>query len=86
MSKARQWGRGATIALAIALIIVSFLPLWWTDHWWVRMWDFPRLQVAALLVLVGVGLCGELSGWRENGLNFGVRVGHDCERSHRRLH
>ena len=65
MSKARQWGRGAIIALAIALIIVSFLPLWWTDHWWVRMWDFPRLQVAALLVLVGVGLWFmSVSRWR----------------------
>jgi endonuclease/exonuclease/phosphatase (EEP) superfamily protein YafD len=56
VSRARQWGRAALIALAIALITVSFLPLWWTDRWWVRLWDFPRLQVAALLVIVGIGV------------------------------
>lgn len=56
MSKARQWGRGVLIALAIGLIVVSFLPLWWADHWWVRMWDFPRLQVAGLLIVTGMAL------------------------------
>lgn len=33
-------------------MIVSFLPLVSVDEWWVRMWDFPRLQVAALLAVV----------------------------------
>lgn len=47
---------GALIALAVVLILVSFLPLWWTDRWWVRLWDFPRLQVAGLLLLVGIGI------------------------------
>jgi endonuclease/exonuclease/phosphatase (EEP) superfamily protein YafD len=56
MMGARKWGRAALTALATALIVISFLPLWWTDLWWVRLWDFPRLQIAALLVLVGVGL------------------------------
>jgi endonuclease/exonuclease/phosphatase (EEP) superfamily protein YafD len=56
MTDARKWGRAALIVLAAALIVISFLPLWWTDRWWVRLWDFPRLQVAALLVLVAVGL------------------------------
>ena len=65
MSKVRQWGRGALVALAVALIVVSFLPIWWTDNWWVRLWDFPRLQVAALLILVGVGLwVVSLGKWR----------------------
>ena len=45
----RRWGRGALIALAILLILLSFLPLWQTDRWWVRQWDYPRLQVAGLL-------------------------------------
>lgn len=56
MSKARQWGRRALVVLAVGLIVVSFLPLWGVDHWWVRMWDFPRLQVAGLLFIVGLGL------------------------------
>jgi endonuclease/exonuclease/phosphatase (EEP) superfamily protein YafD len=33
------------------LILLTFLPLWETDRWWVRLWDFPRLQVAALLIV-----------------------------------
>ena len=53
MSKARQWGRAALAVCAVLLIIVSFLPLWWTDRWWVRLWDFPRLQIAGLLIIVG---------------------------------
>jgi hypothetical protein len=48
----RTWGRGALVALALFLIVVSLLPLWWTDRWWVRLWDFPRLQVATLLLAV----------------------------------
>jgi len=65
VSKARNWGRAALIAVAISLIVVSFLPMWWTDRWWVRLWDFPRLQVAALLILVGAGLwLVSLGRWR----------------------
>ena len=51
-----RWGKGALIALAAGLIIISFLPLWWTDRWWVRMWDFPRLQVAGLMLIVGAAI------------------------------
>ena len=56
MSDWRRWARGALATLTILVIIVTFLPWWWTDLWWVRMWDFPRLQVAGLLVLVGIVL------------------------------
>lgn len=40
------------IALAVFLSVVTVLP--WFQHpaWWVRIWDFPRLQLA-LLSLVG---------------------------------
>ena len=53
---ARRLGRIAQVALAIILICLSFLPAWRTDHWWVRQWDYPRLQVAALLAIVGATL------------------------------
>ena len=53
MSSWRRWGRPGFAALAILLVLVSFLPVWWTDRWWVRLWDFPRLQVAGLLLILG---------------------------------
>lgn len=52
----RRWGRRALVALAVLLILLSFLPAWQTDRWWVRQWDYPRLQVAGMLVIVGAGL------------------------------
>jgi endonuclease/exonuclease/phosphatase (EEP) superfamily protein YafD len=53
MTSVQSWGRRALIGLAVVLIVLSFLPLWQTDRWWVRQWDYPRLQVAALLLVVG---------------------------------
>jgi endonuclease/exonuclease/phosphatase (EEP) superfamily protein YafD len=34
------------------LVIVTLLPLWRHPAWWVRGWDFPRLQLAALALLL----------------------------------
>ena len=56
MNKWRAWGRRALVVLAGLLVILSFLPLWQTDRWWVRQWDYPRLQVAGVLLMVGAGL------------------------------
>jgi endonuclease/exonuclease/phosphatase (EEP) superfamily protein YafD len=50
------WGRRALVVLALLLVFVSFLPLWSTDRWWVRQWDYPRIQVAGLLLIVGAAL------------------------------
>jgi endonuclease/exonuclease/phosphatase (EEP) superfamily protein YafD len=52
----RDCGRRLLIATLILLVVLSFLPLWWTDRWWVRLWDYPRLQIAGLLLLLGAGL------------------------------
>ena len=30
-------------------ILLTVLPVWNTTEWWVRIWEFPRLQIAALL-------------------------------------
>lgn len=43
-------------ALAALWIVVTFLPLWRTPRWWVRSFDFPRVQIAVLIVLTMVGL------------------------------
>lgn len=56
MSQWRDWGRRLLVALLLLLVLLSFLSLWWTDHWWVRLWDFPRLQIAGLLLVLGAGL------------------------------
>lgn len=65
LTKWRQWSRGALVAFAVLLIVLTFLPQWWTDRWWVRLWDFPRLQVAGLLLLAGVGILLVRGGrWR----------------------
>lgn len=43
------WPQRILAGFAGLLIVGSFLPAWQTDLWWVRLWDYPRLQVAALL-------------------------------------
>lgn len=34
--------------LAIMVLVASFLPMWNTNIWWVRILDFPRLQIAVV--------------------------------------
>ena len=34
--------------LAAVIVAVTVLPMWQTSHWWVRLCDFPRYQVAGL--------------------------------------
>ncbi|EYD76699.1 hypothetical protein Rumeso_01657 [Rubellimicrobium mesophilum DSM 19309] len=49
--------------LAVLLAGVTVLPLSGTHHWWVRMWDFPRVQIA-IGQAVAAGLAfGFLGGW-----------------------
>lgn len=47
------------IAIATGvLVIATLLPLWRNPHWMIRGWDFPRLQLAAIalvLLLIQVG-------------------------------
>ncbi len=45
-------------ALAVTLIIATAVPLVHTNQWWVRLFDFPRLQFAVLMALVLVGYGG----------------------------
>ena len=65
-------------------MILSFLPLWETDRWWVRQWDYPRLQVAGLLVIVAL-LLTRLAYDRTRGfwvLAFGVAYAIGWQISH----
>jgi endonuclease/exonuclease/phosphatase (EEP) superfamily protein YafD len=39
--------------LGALLTVATILPAWKRQSWWVRGFDFPRLQIAALLLVVG---------------------------------
>lgn len=43
----------------------TLLPLWRHPAWWVRGWDFPRLQLAALAAVLATTTLavGEVDGW-----------------------
>lgn len=44
-------------AFALAVVITTLLPLTNSVTWWVRMWDFPRLHIAILaLIILGAAL------------------------------
>ncbi|HUR59668.1 MAG TPA: hypothetical protein VM029_18255, partial [Opitutaceae bacterium] len=40
--------------LAVLVLVVTLLPLSRSERWWVRGWDFPRLQIAILAFGVAV--------------------------------
>lgn len=50
--------QGLVAVAAVALVAMTLLPVSGSKQWWVRMWDFPRAQVAGglagTLVLVAV--------------------------------
>jgi endonuclease/exonuclease/phosphatase (EEP) superfamily protein YafD len=54
------------------LVALTLLPIIETDEWWVRLWDYPRLQLAALLVFALVALVA--IGPRE-GRAFWIAIG-----------
>lgn len=47
----------AFIVATLLLVVLTLMPLWRYEAWWVRSWDFPRLQLSViLLVLVALEL------------------------------
>ena len=60
-----HWG---LCVLAVFLLVVTILPWFRNPAWWVRIWDFPRLQLALLSVLgsaitAGSALTGHWAWW-----------------------
>lgn len=55
--------------LAMLILLPTLLPMLSVDWWWVRIWDFPRLQlaVAYLLGLILLWLAAD-KGWERLGL------------------
>lgn len=39
----------AFLIATIPLVVLTLLPLWRYEAWWVRSWDFPRLQISVIL-------------------------------------
>ena len=72
MPRWRRWLGRAFLGLATILVLLTALPLVETDEWWVRLWDYPRLQIAALLAIALTGLV--LAGPRR-GRAFWLAVG-----------
>lgn len=48
MMIAAQW---VIVGAGLILVLVTVLPLLPTDERWIRIWDFPRLQIAGLLLI-----------------------------------
>lgn len=56
--------RALLLIAAVSVVVVTLLPLWGSKHWWVRLWDFPRTQIAlAALVVAALALLGP-EPWR----------------------
>ena len=58
----REWLAWALYGLGVLLLVATGLPLLRKEAWWIRVFDFPRLQIAAL---IGVALAGLL--WVNQG-------------------
>jgi endonuclease/exonuclease/phosphatase (EEP) superfamily protein YafD len=50
---------------AFIVVLVTVLPLTRSHRWWVRGWDFPRLQISAVAfaTLIAGALLGGVFGW-----------------------
>src|SRR5688572_10376806 len=50
-----DWLRILLFTLVLLCVLATVLPVWRTSHWWVRIWDFPRFQVAIVAMATILG-------------------------------
>ncbi|WP_205480404.1 endonuclease/exonuclease/phosphatase family protein [Sphingomonas arenae] len=43
--------RAIALTIVLLLVLLTVLPIFEGDEWWVRLWDYPRVQIAAGLLL-----------------------------------
>lgn len=62
--------------LGIIGIVTTALPLSKSDRWWIRIFDFPRLQILALIVfsVVGVAASAAFNGFTKPEILLGVAL------------
>ncbi|HEX2215356.1 MAG TPA: endonuclease/exonuclease/phosphatase family protein [Xanthobacteraceae bacterium] len=65
--------------LAGVVVLVTLLPFWRTDRWWVRICDFPRFQIAVVAGILVAALAylrwpGTAVDWIVTALLAGVLV------------
>ena len=58
-----RWVRRGASAAGLLLILATLLPLIPSNEWWIRVFDFPRVQIAALLAILTAGV-GAAGMWR----------------------
>ncbi len=44
------------VMLALLALVVSGLSAIESNEWWIRIWDFPRLQILVAIVMAAAGL------------------------------
>ncbi len=71
--------RLAVVLLSLVLVFGTAAPLLRSDAWWIRIFDFPRIQIAVLIGLTLAGyaalhFCGPLRPW-EYALSAVVGLG-----------
>ncbi|TGE16829.1 endonuclease/exonuclease/phosphatase family protein [Hymenobacter elongatus] len=54
---------GFTLFLAVASLVATLLPLLRETAWWIRIFDFPRLQIVTVTLITMGG--GFMLGWHE---------------------
>lgn len=62
--------RRAVLATGSAAVALTLLPLVPSNEWWIRVWDFPRIQLAVMLALVLLAAPAVVSARRRPVLFF----------------
>lgn len=65
-SKGKALVRGILIASGVFLILVTLIALLPYDHWWIRVWDFPRFQILCLIALTSLLICWLRRPWKRS--------------------